>query len=316
MESAQHLAVLRFEGRRFEHHTLDIECTAELLAYRQLVLECARELWRVDHPGRVRLPKRFDEGLRLAVDRIDEGSASVPLLRVVEDVAPAAEQLVLEEFEAPYAGDVFDRAARMIDETIAAAGSGDLLPTALPPNVIPLFAELGRSLREDEVLHIRATGRLSEVPYTHAVRRRLAAWQPPTYEDQVDVVGEVRMASVGPGRFILHQGEGWPQVEGRFAPEHETIVLDALRQHREVRLRIKGIAEFSVHDRQMRRLARIDDLELNPALGGGYDDSAPPIWEQLAALGRSDPDAWEGLPKDLSMRIDDVVYARKGDVES
>lgn len=46
----QALCTLRFEGRRFEQHRFDVECTAELLAYRKLVLklvlECAKELWR------------------------------------------------------------------------------------------------------------------------------------------------------------------------------------------------------------------------------------------------------------------------------
>ena len=42
----QALCTLRFEGRRFEQHRFDVERTAELLAYRKLVLECEKELWR------------------------------------------------------------------------------------------------------------------------------------------------------------------------------------------------------------------------------------------------------------------------------
>lgn len=42
----QALRTLRFEGRRFEQHRFDVERTAELLAYRKLVLECEKELWR------------------------------------------------------------------------------------------------------------------------------------------------------------------------------------------------------------------------------------------------------------------------------
>ena len=78
------LASLRFDGKRFEGHALDVECTQELIAYRSLILECAKELWRRKNPGRVRLPRGFEDGFRVQFDRIDEGSAVVPLRRVRE----------------------------------------------------------------------------------------------------------------------------------------------------------------------------------------------------------------------------------------
>lgn len=52
----QALCILRFEGRRFEQHRFDVACAAALLAYRKLVLECAKELGRRARPDRVRLP--------------------------------------------------------------------------------------------------------------------------------------------------------------------------------------------------------------------------------------------------------------------
>lgn len=59
------LASLRFHGKRFEGHALDVECTQELIAYRNLIVECAKELWRRKHPDRVRLPRGFEEDFRL-----------------------------------------------------------------------------------------------------------------------------------------------------------------------------------------------------------------------------------------------------------
>lgn len=55
----QALCTLRFEGRRFEQHRFDVECTAELLAYRKLVLECAKELWRRVRADRCELGQVF-----------------------------------------------------------------------------------------------------------------------------------------------------------------------------------------------------------------------------------------------------------------
>ena len=138
-ESTIDLALLRFEGERFVGHALDVDCVQELSAYRNIILDCAKELWRQNHPNRVRLPKRFEEGFRLQFDRIDDGSAVVPLQRIV----PADQG----EFDLG-SQDEFDKAAELVDAAISAANDDRLLPEALPANVVPLFREFGRTLRE------------------------------------------------------------------------------------------------------------------------------------------------------------------------
>lgn len=295
------LATLRFDGERFAGHALDVECTQELIAYRDLVLECAKSLWRGKYPDRTRLPKGFGEGFRLQFNRLEDGSALVPLQRV----RPPLEQGELE------LGDEFDQAVALIDQAIAAANADDLLPAGLPSNVIPLFRIFGKTLREDEVLFTRARGAANEAAYTARARTRLANWVGAIYEDAVDVVGEVRMANVGPGRFSLQVqvGETSVLVDGKFSPADEDKVLAALREHQTARLRVRGIGEFSTSDRMLKRFARVDQVDLAPALEPVYDESAVPIWEQLGAIGRSAPaDAWDAVPADLSVRIDEVVY--------
>ncbi len=297
-ETTIELASLRFDGKRFAEHALDVECTQELIAYRALILECAKELWRRKYPGRVRLPKGFEDGFRVQFDRVEAGSVVVPLRRVRE-----TEQAELD------LGDEFDEAAALVDAAIAAADRDDLLPEQLPANVIPLFANFGRTLREDEVLFTRARGSNVEAPYTLKARARLAGWVGPTYEDTVDLVGEVRMANLGPGAFRLQIAETGVQVEGRFDTTQEALVLDALKNHRSVCLRVKGTAEFSTRDRQIKRLVRIDEVGLALAEVVAFDEAAPPIWEQLARIGKEAPSGtWDTVPTDLSTRIDDVVY--------
>lgn len=297
-ETTIELATLRFDGKRFEGHALDVECTQELVAYRALILECAKELWRRKNPDRVRLPRGFEDGFRVQFDRIDEGSAVVPLRRVREAVQAELDL-----------GDEFDEAAALVDAAIASADRDDLLPERLPSNVIPLFANLGRTLRGDEVLFTRARGSDFEAPYTAKARARLAEWFGPTYEDKVDLVGEVRMANLGPGAFRLQVAETGVQIEGRFDATQEALVLDALKNHRSVRLRITGTAEFSTRDRQIKRLIRINEVALASAEPGPYDESASPIWEQLAKIGLdAPPGTWDAVPNDLSTRIDEVVY--------
>jgi hypothetical protein len=295
------LATLRFDGARFAGHALDVECTQELIAYRNLVLECAKSLWRARYPNRVNLPKGFGKGFRLQFNRVEEGSALVPLQRV----RVPGDQGELE------LNDEFDEAVMLIDQTIAAANNDDLLPSGLPANVIPMFRDFGRTLRDDEVLFTRARGAGGEAAYTARARKLLAEWVEPTYEDVVDVAGEVRMANVGPGRFALQvdAGGGLSLVEGKFNTADEVKVLDALHEHRTARLRVRGVGEFGTADRMLKRFARVDEIKFVVSEVPAYDETAVPIWEQLDAIGRSAPaGAWDAVPTDLSVRIDEVVY--------
>ncbi len=293
------LATLRFDGKRFEGNALDVECTQELIAYRNLVVECAKELWRRKHPDRARIPKGFEENFRLQFNRLEDGSAVVPLQRV-----RANDQGELLD-------DEFDEAAELIDAAIIAADNDELLPEALPANVIPLFGSFGKSLQADEILFTRSRHGSTEAAYTAKARRRLADWVGPTYEDVVDVVGEVRMANVGPGKFSLQLDDTETLVSGCFSPAQESAVLDALRNHRSVRLRVQGIAEFATSDRQIKKFSRVDWVDTAALAEQDFDETATPIWEQLATIGESAPEGtWDDVPNDLSMRIDEIVYRR------
>ena len=53
------------------------------------------------------------------------------------------------------------------------------------------------------------------------------------------------------------------------------------------------------------RVDRVDSILEDLA----YDESAAPIWEQLSAIGQqAPPSAWEAVPTDLSVRLDEIVY--------
>ena len=294
------LATLRFDGERFKEHTLDVECTQELITYRNLIVECAKELWRRKHPERVKLPKGFEKGFRLQFNQLEPGSAKVPLQRVRVDDQSDLDWGNLDEF---------DEAADLIDAAIAAANDDRLLPDGLPSNVIPLFRDFGKTLAPDEVLYTRSRHGTAEAPYTAKARKRLTEWVGASYEDTVDVIGEVRMANVGPGTFSLQLDGMEPVVTGRFSPEQEAEVLEALRNHRSLRLRVIGMAEFATNDRQIKRFIRVDDVAHTALPDQVFDETAVPIWDQLSAIGESAPEGtWDSVPTDLSMKIDNLVY--------
>lgn len=300
-ETSIDLATLRFDGERFAGHALDVECTQELVAYRRIILECAKALWRRKHVDRERLPPRFEDSFRLQFDRLEEGSALVPLRRVL-----ATEQAALDWGNR----DEFDEAAQLVDAAICAANDDALLPEAFPSNVVSLFREFGRTLRDDEVLFTRAHHGISEAAYTAKARKRLAEWVAATYEDVVEVTGEVQMASVK-GQFSLLTSSGQP-VTGKFSPQQEAQVLEALRNHNTLGLRVRGVGEFGTQDRLLRRFNRVDSVEHAAPGLPLYVEGAPDLWAELDAIAAKVPaDAWNAVPVDLSLRVDELVYGHE-----
>lgn len=295
------LASLRFDGERFAGHALDVECTQELVAYRRIILECAKALWYRQHPSRERLPKRFEDSFRLQFDRLEPGSARVPLRRVLETGQSTLDLGLRDEF---------DEAAVLVDAAIRAANDDSLLPEAFPSSVVPLFREFGRSLHDDEVLFTRARDCVAEAAYTAKARKRLAKWVADSYEDMVELAGEVQMASVK-GQFELLTEAG-QRVTGKFSPPQEVQVLEALRQHDTLKLRVRGLGEFGTHDRLLRRFNRVDAVE--HALPGvpAYVVDAPDLWAELDAIAAKVPtEAWGAVPDDLSLRVDEMVYGHE-----
>jgi hypothetical protein len=123
----------------------------------------------------------------------------------------------------------------------------------------------------------------------------------------VDVTGEVLEADVKQRKFQLWI-DGQTHVLVMFSDPQEVDVTTALRDHKSVRVRVKGQAEMSPQGKLL-RVTEIEELVLGPAGEVPYDPSAPPIEEVLAGLARAVPKAeWDKLPSDLTDNLDHYLY--------
>ena len=137
------LRKLHFKGGRFKKNTgwLDFDILPEFLAYKNLLVEIAKEEWKRKNPDRERLPRGFEDDLHLGFTKILDGSCTVPVERLVEYENDSLEL---------YTPDEIDDAADIIDFTLIAANANSPLPEQLPQRVIPLFDEWGNNLNSDE----------------------------------------------------------------------------------------------------------------------------------------------------------------------
>ena len=301
-KSIKRLKELHFTGGRFDDNKgwLDFDVLPELQNYKKLLIETAKDEWRRQYPTRERLPKGFDEHIHLGFREIRNGSCTIPIERIV-DVDDGEMDLNIP--------DILDDAAQIIDETLIAIRDNSPFPDKLSKRIIPMFDDWGKTLKDNESIIL--IGQSGDGPrFDSDIRKKLHKVKTEHYLDKVDIVGEVRAASLkvrdgGSFTILLDNRES---VQGVFTDEQETKITEALYQHKQIRLRIVGLGEFEPSG-MLSRLVRIDLFEMQPVGEIPFDPDAPPIWEVIAKIGESIPEEeWKKVPTDLSYNLDHYLY--------
>ncbi len=294
MANRTNLTTLTFQGERFRDGGLDLDVLPDLIAYKRLLVETAKEIWRRSRPERERLPKGYEVSVRLKFFEVRTGSAVIPIVRELPSSFDPMLAINLH--------DEVDEAASVLEESVAAAISDGALPAGLPKVVLPLFEEFGRSLLQGESISMQASKRKgAPAIYTPTVRDRLSAWHDPKYQDSVVVSGEVRAADLDGHNFVVRTDRGI-KVPARIRDGSENLVTDALDNHLTRRVTVSGLGEFGAQDGDLRRIVRVDRIEAHD-LGEATrpEGGGAPNWNALLSLGSAlSAEEWAAVPRDGS----------------
>ena len=127
------------------------------------------------------------------------------------------------------------------------------------------------------------------------------------HQTLVDVTGEVLEADVKQKRFQLWVDERTP-VTVMFSDQQEAEVTTALKEHKTLRMQVKGLGEISAQGK-LSRISQVDDLIIRQVGEIPFDRSARPIEEVLAELASEVPlSEWDKLPADLTDNLDHYLY--------
>lgn len=242
----------RFDGPRFEAHTLPVTAAKDLAAYEELVLELAKHLYRRKNPGRKNVPKRFAEGFSLHLQTIDEGSARPALVAMLAATGtlgiPTPLPVELKE-------------ARDLITRVIATEDGEPFPPEFPKDFYSYFNRIGRSLEEGEQIEWspRSTGNFAAL--TPAKRKRLLLAHRETYEAEVEVVGFVEELDSKKCSGVLRT----PSNEAISLCYEDPFFADlkaALGEGR-VAVRLSGVGVFDVSER-LASLKEIEQIETLP----------------------------------------------------
>ena len=172
-------ARLRLTGNRFEAEGVPVEALAEVVAYRELVLGVAKELFRNENPDRQRLPRGFTDRFQLRLRAVEHGSA-----------VPVLERLVDADAMLP-SNDEFTRARDLIEGAVKAVAADSALPSSFPHAALVLFNSFDQTLGPGEAIELRRGNAATGPKYTSEIRRRLVLTDRPTYQNEVRDIGWV-----------------------------------------------------------------------------------------------------------------------------
>lgn len=275
-----------------DHHVLLSELP-EIESYQRLIIEAAKALFMVDHPQRHRVVRGFESMLQMGFATVRPGSALLPL--EVREAGPTIfRDIPVEAY--------VDRAVTSTARAYRRAAGGHRPAEPLPPTVLGLMEDLGASLSDDKWMEITPAGEPEQVAVVdRTTRAAIAAFVPGRYLDDAAVEGEVTRADVLSRRFRLRVPGGLG-IEAPFTQEDERRVTEALRDHDERSVMVRGRALMDP-DGTLVRFSTVTAIEFaDEVRGRTWAES----WARLLRFTDSHPVT--GLPADLASNVDEYLY--------
>lgn len=230
-----------FRGGRFDRgEGMPVEALPEVVAYAEIVTELAKSLFKQRNPGRQRVPRGFEDRLRLRLKVVEPGSQAPVLTRQVPDGRLAIP-------------DEGDEAHDLLAEVVSAAAEGRQYPVEFPREMLPSFARLGQRLQPGEHIALRRRDG-SEAVYDRDVRNRLIVSGGQSYLASGEFVGHVADLNSDRRRFDLRLPDG-TVLSGEYGTAQWGALHAAQGSPPETgeRVKVEAEAEFNV-DGQPERL--------------------------------------------------------------
>ncbi|GGG09051.1 hypothetical protein GCM10011344_07070 [Dokdonia pacifica] len=163
MENKKEIFAPRFDGSRFENHTMPLELLEDLKVLQEMTVEMAKALYLEQNTDRQRVPKNFTQGISFELEGLQEGS-TIP--KIIMTFALAG---MFPEANVTY----FEQASEHIKEVVQIASEDGNISENAPSSVLAYFNRFGKKLREDEHIEFRPEHSDKKARFTRNTRRKL-----------------------------------------------------------------------------------------------------------------------------------------------
>lgn len=281
----------RFAGGRFDAHAIPFEVLPDLAAYRSLLVEVAKMLFKRRHNNRVRVPKGFEDSFQIGLVDVVGGNSAVAFgVRLPPRQAAPQGDLGFATYEE------FNEAKTYVDDLIRRVQSTGEVPDDFPPELAGRFNPFGQSLQPDEFIEL-GYDTPNPVRYDTHIRRRIVLSREKTYEDAVNAVFTLNGGVSNSGTVHVLDDAGNPFD---FRPLSEFEFQKAYNRTTQ-RVRLIGTGLYDRFD----KLRRLVDASIV------YNDDEPrqPFDERLDEIAQAEEGWYEpGNPSPTQIAVEAMRY--------
>lgn len=259
----------RFAGGRFDSHTIPFDVLPDLAAYRSLLVEVAKMLFKRRHNSRARVPKGFEDSFQIGLARVEGGHSAVAMgVRLPQRQPTSQGDLGFPAYEE------FEEAKTYVDNLIRTIQATGEIPDDFPPELAGRFNPFGQSLQSDEYIEL-GYDTPNPVRYDTFIRKRIVLSREKTYENAVDSIFNLDGGIASTGTVHAKDEKG---TSFDFQPLSEFEFQKAYARPAQ-RVRLVGTG---LYDRS-ERLRRLLDVAIV------YDDDEPrqPFDERLDEIAKA-----------------------------
>lgn len=136
--SGSQFGLFILEGDPFESTGVPVDALFELVTYRALIVDVAKQCFMRDHPGRSRSRRNMERDFDLRLVDVRPGSSNLLLERAPVSDLDAGEDTVFQDY--------FGESRDLVSEAMSEVGETGRLPERFPPSSLSKFRNLGRTL--------------------------------------------------------------------------------------------------------------------------------------------------------------------------
>ena len=265
----------RFAGGRFDAHAIPFDVLPDLAAYRSLLVEVAKMLFKQRHNNRVRVPKGFEDSFQIGLVRVEGGHSAVAVgVRLPPRQTAPQGDLGFTTYEE------FEEAKTYVDDLIRRVQSTGEVPADFPPELAGRFNPFGQSLQQDEFIEL-GFDTPNPVHYDTSIRKRIVLSRERTYENAVNAIFTLNGGMSNTGTVHVLDDTG---VSFDFRPLSEFEFEKAYKRKTQ-RVRLIGTGLYDRYE----RLRRLVDVSIV------YNDDEPrqPFDERLDEIARAEEGWYE-----------------------
>jgi hypothetical protein len=136
----------KFEGHRFDDHTLPVSMLEDFSAFEELVFELAKKIYLEKNPSRKRVPKGFTDNVYLKLSSIEEGS-TIPNILIAALTSITTPTIPVQNTDY---FNYFEQARDKVFELVENVNSGKSIE--FDAKYLNYFNRIGKNLEEGETI--------------------------------------------------------------------------------------------------------------------------------------------------------------------